>query len=62
MISRFKNYIQESKKEFGRINWPTRQETVKMTMTVIVFSLSFAAFLGLIDAGFEILLAKFLNI
>lgn len=62
MISKLKLYLQESKKEFGRVNWPTKEETRKMTITVIIVSLAFAAFLGIIDAGFEFLLSKLLNV
>ncbi|MBI4993532.1 preprotein translocase subunit SecE [Candidatus Wolfebacteria bacterium] len=60
MFSRLKSYIQESYQEFHRVNWPTRQETVRMTLVVIVMSLAMAVFLGAADFLFSYLLEKFL--
>lgn len=52
-------YLQESWAELRRVNWPTRQETAKMTLVVIVFSLLIAAFLGVLDTFFQFLIGKF---
>ena len=54
-----KSYIQESRLEFGRVNWPTRQETTKLTLMVIVFTLALAFFLGLLDILFNYILVSF---
>lgn len=62
MIDRLKLFLQESKQEFNRVNWPTLPETVRLTSTVIIFSLLTAAFLGVLDTAFEMLLAKFLSL
>jgi len=59
MFKRFINFLQEAKQEFKRINWPSRQEAIRYTLFIIVFSLAMAAFLGLIDFIFLILLNKF---
>ncbi len=48
-MSRISSFVEESKAEFKRINWPTMQETVRMTTVVIVMSLAVAAFLGAVD-------------
>jgi preprotein translocase subunit SecE len=60
MFQRFKNFLRESRQEFKRINWPSRQETVRYTLFVIGFSLVLAVFLGLLDFIFLYLLNKFL--
>jgi len=49
---KLKAYFSESYKELRKVNWPTRQETVRLTLTVIGFSLAVAAFLGLLDMLF----------
>lgn len=50
-MSRITSFIEESKAEFRRINWPTAGETARMTFVVIAMSLGVAAFLGAIDFG-----------
>ena len=60
MIGRLKLFVQESKQEFNRINWPTWRETANLTIIVIVFSIALAAFLGAIDYGFTYFLQTFL--
>ena len=45
--------------EFKRINWPTRQETIRYTIFVIGFSVIMALLLGLFDFAFLSLLDKF---
>ena len=60
MINRFKNYIQESYREIHRVNWPTRQETLRLTLIVVGLSLGVAAFLGILDLVFTYLLERFL--
>ncbi|MFH1759106.1 MAG: preprotein translocase subunit SecE [Patescibacteria group bacterium] len=53
-IEKIKSFLQESKKEFRRVNWPTYQETVRLTIIVVAMSLLVAAFLGLFDFIFLI--------
>ena len=52
MIGRLRNFFEESRREFKRVNWPSRQETVRYTLFVIVFSVVLAVFLGLLDFAF----------
>ncbi|MEK7555330.1 MAG: preprotein translocase subunit SecE [Patescibacteria group bacterium] len=59
MLNRLKSYLQESRQEFRRVNWPTRKETIRLTLVVIVFSLIVAVFLGVLDFLFTYLLEKF---
>jgi len=45
--------------EMKKITWPTRQETIKYTLTVIVLCVLLAVFLGLFDLLYMYLLGKF---
>ncbi len=60
MFSKIKSYIIESKQEFKRVNWPTKQETGRMTLVVVILSLATALFLGTLDFIFRYLLGKFI--
>lgn len=52
MLNRITTFLQESKQELKRVNWPTKDETKRYTFFVILFSVAFALFLGLLDYGF----------
>ena len=43
--------------ELRKVTWPTREETIKLTMIVIVISLLIGAYIGIID----VLLTKLLE-
>jgi preprotein translocase subunit SecE len=43
-----------------KVNWPTKDETIKYTLIVIGVSLAVAAFLGGLDFIFTWLLNKFI--
>lgn len=60
MFAKFISFLQESRQELGRVNWPTRQETIKLTLVVIGMSLLVAMFLGALDFAFTRLLEIFL--
>ncbi len=60
MFSKLKAYIKESYQEFLRVNWPSRQETIRLTIIVVGISLAVAIFLGVLDLLFTYLLQKFL--
>ncbi len=52
MISAITNYFQEAISELKKVIWPTRQETINHTVSVVVICLFIAAFLGLLDLLF----------
>lgn len=52
MIQKTKDFFRESKQELKRVNWPSREDTVRYTVFVIAFSVVFAGYLGLLDFGF----------
>lgn len=57
-MGRFTLYLKELRREFQRINWPTRSQALRMSLVVIVISLVVAAFLGLLDFVFSVALKK----
>ncbi|EKD24382.1 MAG: hypothetical protein ACD_81C00035G0006 [uncultured bacterium] len=59
MVSRLTSYFRESQLELKRVNWPTRQETVRLTSMVIGLSLIFAVFLGILDMVFNYILVQY---
>jgi len=46
------SYVGDSIAEAKRVVWPTRQETIQMTLVVFVMVLIMAAFLAVVDIGF----------
>lgn len=61
MFSKGKSYIGELRREFKRINWPSRADALKLSGVVITISLIVAAFLGALDYVFVILLEKLIG-
>ena len=49
MFAKLMSFLQESKEELRRVNWPSREETVRLTLVVILISLLVALFLGALD-------------
>ncbi len=52
-MSKTRTFLKESLREFKRVNWPTRRETMRYTLFVIGFSVSVALFLGFLDFVFS---------
>jgi len=42
-------FLKEVKTETKRVNWPTREETIRYTLIVVGVSLAVAAYLGGLD-------------
>ena len=58
IINKIKNYFIEAYRELKKVVWPTKKDTIKHTVLVIVISLAVAAFLGGIDYLFNELLER----
>jgi len=54
------NFLKEVKLEIKKVNWPTRQETLRYTLVVIGVSLGTAIFLGGIDYILALLRDRFI--
>lgn len=50
-------FLSEVKNELAKVVWPTRSETIKYTVTVIIFSVAIAAILGAFDLGLTRIMA-----
>lgn len=49
MTSKITPFLKESRGELKKVNWPSREETIRFTLFVIVFSLALSALLGFLD-------------
>ncbi len=48
-------YINESIEEFNHVTWPTKKQTIRLTIMVVSFVAVSAALIGLIDFIFKFL-------
>jgi preprotein translocase subunit SecE len=53
-------FLGEVISELKKVTWPTRQETMRLTMLVIAISVAIGAVLGLLDIIFSQLLNLFI--
>jgi len=53
MFARIKKFFSESRQELRHVNWPTRQEAIRLTTIVICLSVGLAVFLGSFDYLFS---------
>ena len=53
MIKKFTDYLKASTEELKKVSWPTKRETYKYSVLVILISLGLAAFLGGLDKVFS---------
>lgn len=59
MLERITTFLKESQIELKKVTWPTRRETIRYTVTVIVISIAVALFLGGLDFIFQWILNNF---
>jgi len=52
------NFFGEVKLELSRVTWPSRNEVIKLTLTVFLISGIIAAYVGGLDYLFTTVLAK----
>ena len=60
----FKKTIQffiDTKAEFAKVSWPSREELIQSTMVVIVVSLVVTVFIALVDQGLTRLITVILG-
>jgi len=60
MLNKIVTFLKEVRLEMKKVNWPTRQETIRYTLIVIGVSVAVAIFLGALDFIFTTLLNKFI--
>jgi preprotein translocase subunit SecE len=54
------SFLKEVRLEMKKVNWPTREQTIKHTLIVIGVSIVVAAFLGGLDFLYTALLNRFI--
>jgi len=54
-------FLKEVRQELKKVTWPSREDTVKHTLTVIGISVAVALFLGGLDLLFVFLLNKLIG-
>lgn len=59
MLEKITSFLKESKIELKKVIWPTRNETIRYTVVVIVISAALAIFLGILDIMFQYLIHRF---
>lgn len=58
-FNRIVQFIKESRTELKKVVWPTREETIRHTLTVIMMSAALALFLGGVDYALQFILKTF---
>jgi preprotein translocase subunit SecE len=51
-------YFRESWEELKRVSWPTREEVIQGTQTVLIFVLGLTALFGILDAFFSLAIGR----
>ena len=59
--NRIQRYIKETIGELKKVNWPTRQEAINLTIIVLIVTFSMSAILGVLDLIFSRLFALILS-
>jgi len=60
MFNKLVTFLKEVSLEMKKVNWPTREETIRYTLMVIAVSVAVAIFLGGFDFIFTTLLDWFI--
>ena len=53
MANTIVQFLKEARAELMKVNWPTKQQTINYTLTVVGISIAVALFLGGLDYIFE---------
>ena len=54
-------YIKESRAEFAKVVWPSRQETMRLSVLVLIVSVIVGAYIAGLDAILTKLVERFLR-
>lgn len=57
-LDRIKNYLKDSLIELKKVKWLTRQETINLTLEVLIFAFIFLVIYGIFDYLFVSLLFR----
>ena len=59
-MNKITTFLKEAKAELLKVNWPSKQQTINYTLTVIGISIAIALFLGALDYIFETIIKTFI--
>lgn len=51
-------YVREARAELSKVTWPSRQQAIRLSIAVVVFSIAFALLIGALDYLFSLVLQK----
>ena len=54
-------YIQESRAELGKVVWPSRNETIRLAIIVLLVSITVGAYIAGLDALFTKITERFIK-
>ena len=60
ILTKIISFLKEVRTEIKKVNWPSKQETLRYTLIVVGVSVVIAAFLGGVDFIFRLILDKFI--
>lgn len=60
MIGKVTSYLKEVRAELKKVNWPSRADTTKYTIGVILISAALAIFFAGLDYIFSLVLERFI--
>ena len=60
MFVKIITFLKEVKLEIRKVNWPSRQQTIRYTVIVLGISAAVAVFLGSFDFIFTLILNRFI--
>ncbi len=53
MIGKISNFLKQTKAELKKVTWPTKDQTIRLTIVVILVSLVVSLYLGSLDYIFN---------
>ncbi len=56
------NYLRESKVELEKVSWPTRKDTLRYSLAVILFAVVLGAFFAVVDQAFNLGVIELLDL
>ncbi|QNN64288.1 preprotein translocase subunit SecE [Sphingomonas rhizophila] len=55
-------YVNQVRREAGKVVWPTRKETVTTAIMVLILTLALAVFFFVVDSGFSAIVKQLLGL
>ncbi len=54
-------FFEEVRSELKKVTWPSKDETIRMTIVVIITTIIVGAYVGIIDYGLTKILGEFIQ-